>query len=70
MVEIGYKLFTESHSAPELVKNARLAEDAGFSFLSISDHYLPWNTNHGCAGFAWCTIGGVSQATSRVRART
>jgi G6PDH family F420-dependent oxidoreductase len=70
MVEIGYKLFTESHGAPELVKNARLAEDAGFSFLSISDHYLPWISNHGRAGFAWCTIGGVSQATSRVKVTT
>ena len=70
MVEIGYKLFTESHSAPELVKNARLAEDAGFSFLSISDHYLPWIPNHGRAGFAWCTIGAVSQATSRARVST
>ncbi|MDK2890889.1 MAG: hypothetical protein PWR21_1521, partial [Methanoculleus sp.] len=49
---------------------ARLAEDAGFSFLSISDHYLPWIANHGHAGFAWCTIGGVSQATSRVRLST
>ena len=70
MVEIGYKLFTESHSAPELVKNARLAEDAGFSFLSISDHYLPWISNHGHAGFAWCTIGAISQATSRARVST
>jgi len=52
MVEIGYKLFTESHSAPELVKNARLAEDAGFSFLNISDHYHPWISTHGRAGFA------------------
>lgn len=70
MVEIGYKLFTEAHSASELVKNARLAEDAGFSFLSISDHYLPWISNHGRAGFAWCTIGGISQSTSRIKVST
>lgn len=70
MVEIGYKLFTESHSALELVNNARLAEDAGFSFVSISDHYLPWVSNHGHAGFAWCTIGGISQRTSRIKVST
>ncbi len=70
MAEIGYKLFTESHGSPKLAKNARLAEDAGFSFLSISDHYLPWISNHGHAGFAWCTIGAVSQATSRIRVST
>jgi G6PDH family F420-dependent oxidoreductase len=70
MVEIGYKLFTEAHSASKLVNYARLAEDAGFSFLSISDHYHPWISNHGHAGFAWCTIGGISQSTSRVKVST
>lgn len=70
MVEIGYKLFTGSHGAPELVKNARLAEDAGFSFLNISDHYHPWISTHGRAGFAWCTTGGISQATSRIKVST
>jgi len=70
MVEIGLKLFSEAHSALELVKNAKLAEDAGFSFVSISDHFHPWISKHGKAGFIWCTLGGISQSTSRIEVST
>ena len=41
MVEIGYKLSSEEHSAPDLVGYARRAESAGFSNLAISDHFHP-----------------------------
>ncbi|KUG21187.1 MAG: TIGR03557 family F420-dependent LLM class oxidoreductase [Methanomicrobiaceae archaeon] len=70
MVGIGFKLFTEAHSAPELVKLSKQAEDAGFSFVSVSDHFHPWISNHGRSGFAWCTIGGIAEATSRIRVAT
>ena len=42
MVEFGYTLSTEEHDAPTLMKNARLAEEVGFDFVNISDHYHPW----------------------------
>ena len=41
MVKFGYKLMSEEHGPAELVRNARRAEEAGFDFAAISDHYLP-----------------------------
>lgn len=70
MVEIGYKLFTEAHSSLELVQNAKHAETAGFSFLSITDHYHPWTARQGHAGFAWTILGALAEATSSVQVST
>ena len=39
MVQFGYKLMTETTDPRALVRNARLAENAGFDFVSISDHF-------------------------------
>lgn len=70
MVEIGYKLSCEEHGAPDLVCNARQAEDAGFAFAMISDHYLPWTTRQGESPFVWAVIGGISQVTAELRLLT
>lgn len=64
MVEIGYKLASEEHEPLDLVCNARQAEDAGFSFAMISDHYHPWTTRQGESPFVWSVIGGISQVTA------
>ncbi|MFA7563608.1 MAG: TIGR03557 family F420-dependent LLM class oxidoreductase [Methanoculleus sp.] len=63
MVEIGYKLASEEHGPLDLVCNARQAEDAGFSFAMISDHYHPWTNRQGESPFVWGVIGGISQVT-------
>ena len=39
MTEIGYKLSSEEHSAPDLVRYARRAEETGFAFAANSDHF-------------------------------
>jgi alkanesulfonate monooxygenase SsuD/methylene tetrahydromethanopterin reductase-like flavin-dependent oxidoreductase (luciferase family) len=39
--QLGYNLSSEEHSPNDLVKNARLAEETGFDFVMISDHYHP-----------------------------
>jgi G6PDH family F420-dependent oxidoreductase len=70
MVEIGYKLSSEEHGPRELVRYAAMAEDAGFSFALISDHYHPWIDKQGESPFVWCVIGGVAQATQRLRLGT
>jgi G6PDH family F420-dependent oxidoreductase len=70
MVEIGYKLSCEEHGAPDLVCNARQAEDAGFAFAMTSDHYLPWTTRQGESPFVWAVIGGISQVTAELRLLT
>jgi len=42
MVQIGYKLSSEEQRPSDLVRYAAQAEDAGFTFAMISDHYHPW----------------------------
>jgi len=39
-VEIGCKLSSEEFPPSALVRNARRAEDVGFTFAMISDHYI------------------------------
>ncbi|MDH6624590.1 hypothetical protein M2271_002394 [Streptomyces sp. LBL] len=41
MPEYGYFLSCEQYGPAELVEQARMAEQAGFQALWISDHYLP-----------------------------
>ena len=66
MVQIGYTLSSEEHLPNALVRQARMAEEAGFPFALISDHYHPWIDAQGQSPFVWATIGGVATATSRL----
>jgi G6PDH family F420-dependent oxidoreductase len=70
MHEIGYKLSSEEHAPNTLVENARRAEEAGFSFAMISDHYHPWTDRQWESPFVWSVIGALSQATDRLRIGT
>jgi G6PDH family F420-dependent oxidoreductase len=63
MVELGYALSSEELKPLELVENARRAEQAGFAFALISDHFHPWLDAQGESPFVWSTIGAISQAT-------
>jgi G6PDH family F420-dependent oxidoreductase len=63
MVKLGYFLSCEEFDAPELVRQARLAEQHGFEALWISDHFHPWLAEQGNSPFVWSVIGAVSQAT-------
>jgi len=64
MVSIGYFLSCEEFGPNELVRQARLAEQAGFERLWISDHFHPWNDQQGHSPFVWSVIGAVSQVCS------
>jgi G6PDH family F420-dependent oxidoreductase len=64
MARIGYFLSSEEFGPRDLVDQARMAQDAGFSALWISDHYHPWNEAQGDSGFVWGTIGALSQTVS------
>ena len=63
MVEIGYALSSEELGPLELVENARRAEQAGFGFALVSDHFHPWLDVQGESPFVWSTIGAIAQAT-------
>ena len=60
-MRFGYFLSCEEFTPRQLVEQARLAEQAGFEALWISDHYHPWNDNQGQSPFVWSVIGAISQ---------
>jgi coenzyme F420-dependent glucose-6-phosphate dehydrogenase len=69
-MEFGYALSSEEHSPSDLVRNARAAEEAGFTFALISDHIHPWVDAQGHSGFVWGILGAIAQATERLRLGT
>jgi coenzyme F420-dependent glucose-6-phosphate dehydrogenase len=69
-VEIGYALSSEEHRPADLVGFAREAEESGFSFALISDHFHPWTDTQGQSPFVWSVIGAVAARTERLRLGT
>src|SRR3954453_5306016 len=47
MASIGYSLSSEEHRPDELIAFARRAEDTGFEYAMISDHFPPWIDSQG-----------------------
>src|SRR5215210_1149427 len=70
MIELGYALSSEEHDPSSLVENARFAEEAGFTFALISDHFHPWIDRQGHSAFVWSVIGGIAATTERLRLGT
>jgi len=66
MVELGYAISTEEHLPRDLVKNARTAEDTGFTFALISDHFHPWIDKQGQSPFVWSVLGAIAMNTDRL----
>jgi coenzyme F420-dependent glucose-6-phosphate dehydrogenase len=63
-MKVGYALICEEHDPRSLVEHARRAEDRGFEYLSISDHFHPWLSSQGESPFAWTVLGALFEATS------
>src|ERR1700731_1718722 len=66
MIKLGYKLMSEEHGPTDLVRNANRAEQAGFDFAAISDHFFPWVEEQGHSPFAWSVLGAVANATRHI----
>src|SRR4026209_2379016 len=66
LVRTGYTLSGEEHSPGELLRYGRIAEEAGFDFLTISDHFHPWTSKQGQSPFVWSVLGGLAVKTERV----
>ena len=66
MTRFGFTLMTEQSGPRDLVAQARQAEDVGFDFEVMSDHYFPWLSAQGHAPYAWSVLGAVAQVTSHV----
>ena len=70
MTSFGYALSSEEHAPADLVRHARLAEDAGFEFALVSDHFHPWIDRQGNSPFVWSVLGGIASTTKRLRVGT
>ena len=70
MIELGYKLASEEHGPNELVRFAGLAEEHGFAFALISDHFHPWTDRQGQSPFVWSVIGAIAHSTKRLQLGT
>ena len=70
MVKLGYFLSSEEHRPDQLIRHAQLAEQAGFEFAVISDHFHPWVSEQGQSAFVWSVLGGIAQATEQIRIGT
>ncbi len=69
-VELGYSLSSEEHRPADLVRYAREAEESGFSFALISDHFHPWTDTQGQSPFVWSVVGAIAETTERLRLGT
>jgi G6PDH family F420-dependent oxidoreductase len=67
LTELGYTLSSEENDALALVAQAARAEQAGFAFASISDHFHPWIDRQGQSPFVWGVLGAISERTERLR---
>jgi G6PDH family F420-dependent oxidoreductase len=70
MTSFGFSLMCELHDPQSLVRQAQRAEQAGFDFVTISDHFHPWLYSHDHSPFAWSVLGGVAATTERIRMMT
>lgn len=63
---LGYTLSSEEQRPLDLVRQAARAEECGFEFALISDHYHPWIDRQGQSPFVWSVLGGIAEATERL----
>ena len=70
MTEFGYWLSSEEHPPLDLVRDAGRAEELGFAFAMISDHFHPWLDAQGHSPFVWSVIGGIAATTERIEVAT
>ncbi|HWM55767.1 MAG TPA: TIGR03557 family F420-dependent LLM class oxidoreductase [Solirubrobacterales bacterium] len=66
MAAIGYTLSSEEQRPEALVDLAARAEQVGFSFAGISDHFHPWIDKQGNSPFVWGVLGAIAQRTERL----
>ena len=69
-IRLGYALSSEEHTTADLVRNAALAEEHGFGFALISDHYHPWVDAQGHSPFVWSVLGAIARETRTLEVGT
>jgi len=66
-VQFGYRAEAEGHQPDDLLRYAALAQQVGFDFVPISDHFQPWFHTHAACSFAWSWISAAAATIPTVR---
>lgn len=64
--QFGYTAMGEQTPARQLITDLVAAEEVGFDFSVMSDHYFPWLEEQGHSPNAWAVLGAAAQATERL----
>lgn len=70
MVKLGYAISSEEHHPRDIVHHAQRAEEVGFTYALISDHFHPWVSEQGHSPFVWGVLGGIAHATKTLQIGT
>jgi G6PDH family F420-dependent oxidoreductase len=65
-MQLGYTMLCEQTAPKQLVSDLVRAEEIGFDFSVISDHYFPWLEEQGHSPYAWTVLGAAAQASDRI----
>ncbi|WP_369052949.1 TIGR03557 family F420-dependent LLM class oxidoreductase [Kineococcus terrestris] len=65
-MQIGYKLATEAFGPKEIIRQAVAAEEAGYDFVEMSDHFHPWLDVQGHSAFTWNLLSAIAAKTERI----
>lgn len=69
-MRIGYKLSAEAFGPGELIRQAVRAEQVGFDFVEISDHFHPWLEEQGHSPHPWVVLGAIAERTEHLEMAT
>jgi coenzyme F420-dependent glucose-6-phosphate dehydrogenase len=70
LTSYGYALSSEEHRPNDMVRFAQRAEEVGFPFAVVSDHFHPWTDSQGQSPFVWGVLGGIAQVTDTIKVGT
>jgi G6PDH family F420-dependent oxidoreductase len=70
VVRIGYTQMCEQRGPKDLVRDVEVAEQAGFAFSVVSDHFHPWLEQQGHSPYAWAVLGASVVRTSVIELMT
>ena len=60
MVKFSYFLGSEQWQPEEIINHTKLAKNAGFDMVTISEHFHPWVDDQSASNFAWATLGAIT----------
>jgi coenzyme F420-dependent glucose-6-phosphate dehydrogenase len=69
-MNLGYAISSEEHAPLDLVRHAQRAEESGFTYALISDHFHPWIDRQGESPFVWGVLGAIGVSTETLRVGT